>query len=478
MWSYRSTLLLSIIGSILILASPASTQTVASDAPTSAPEKKLEKKDEPVRLFRPLVWGPDDEWKLQFGGDTRIRGEHRDNWDMDRSVGDNDKLGFARTRLNWDLTYRSFIRAFIEISDSREIDPVEPMNQENYLDLQQAFLEFANTKVTPWGLRVGRQEMNLGRDRRLSEASGWNNLRRRFLGARLMYRSEDVDVDTFVFQPEYYETKYRGDIVSDRGRPRSREWFYGTYVTLKQWDPHTIEAYFLGLSDLDDNRVFPGPVESEEGVVGSLDRYTAGIGMYGPIWKRKDCGTLTYTTDMAYQFGHKSEDQIRAYMLHGDLAYEWDRPMKPMLKLIGNLGSGDRRRGDGQSNTFHPLYGSSHSPYGIIDFVRLQNMRELALEASAQPTEKLKAKVGLHAFWLDSKTDSWYNGRGSSRGRDDTGNSGRHIGNEINAVLNYKLTKFVTLEAGAAHFRGGQVARNFGQRDGANLLYVQTTITF
>lgn len=450
----------------------------ADDSKSTEPEKKKSSKEEKPRLLAPLVWGADDEWKLQFGGDTRIRAEWRENYDMRRETGDNDKLGFARTRLNWDLTYRSFVRAFVELSDAREIDPIEPQKQENYLDVQQAFLEFAEPKVTPWGIRLGRQEMNLGRDRRLSEATNWNNLRRRFTGAKLMYRSDDVDVDTFLLQPESFDTKHNKDIVSGRGRLRNREWFYGSYATLKQWDPHTIEMYFLGLSDLNDNRRFPGPTESETGVVGSLDRYTVGTAMYGPLLKREGEGELTYGTEMAYQFGHKSEDQIRAYMLHGDINYEWDRPMKPKLSVIGNLGSGDRRRGDGESNTFSPLFGSTHSPYGIIDFVRLQNLRELALVGTVQPTEKLTAQAGLHAFWLDSKTDSWYDGRGSSRGRDEEGNSGRHIGNEINAVLTYKLSKWITLEGGAAHFRGGNFARNFGQNDGANLLYLQTSISF
>ncbi|MGB9690826.1 MAG: alginate export family protein, partial [Candidatus Sumerlaeaceae bacterium] len=138
--------------------------------------------------------------------------------------------------------------------------------------------------------------------------------------------------------------------------------------------------------------------------------------------------------------------------------------------IEGNLASGDRRFGDGENNTFNPLFGSSHTPYGIIDFVRLQNLREVALNYSIEPTSKLKLQAEAHHYWLDSRTDAWFGGPGL---RDKTGQSGRDLGDELSLVAKYKLTKRVSLEGGFSHFFPGNFPRKAGKTDGANFFYLQ-----
>lgn len=444
-----------------------------SDTKTTDSKPSFEEKP---HVLPPFEWG---DYRLQFSGDTRLRIEDRTNYDMHRSVGDNDTLGLLRTRLNWDLTWCSVWRAFLEIEDAREIGTRQFQAQEDYFDIHQAFIEYTQPAHGPWGIRLGRQEMELGRDKRLVEASNWSNLRRIYDGARLMYRSQDVDNDTFLMHPDYHEHQNDDLIVTGRARPRRDEWFYGSYFTLKQYKPHTIEAYFLGLSDTNEHRTFPRPVKSEEDRFGTTDRYTIGTALYGPLWKRDGCGTLSYGSDVAWQFGHRSNDEIRAWMLHGDLNYQWDEPIKPKLSLIGNLASGDRQKGDGESNTFNPIFGAGHAPYGVIDFVRLQNLRELALVGSVEPTEKIKGQLELHRFWLESATDAWYDARGNTVARDPSGHSGTGIGDELDAILTYKMTKFVTLEGGVAHFvPNGDFAQKTGHDSNANLIYLQTTISF
>src|SRR5437016_4349741 len=73
----------------------------------------------PYHFFQPLIWGPDCEWKLQAGGESRLRLENRRNFDQNKKIGDNDNVGFFRTRLNYDLTWRSCVRGYFEVIDSR-----------------------------------------------------------------------------------------------------------------------------------------------------------------------------------------------------------------------------------------------------------------------------------------------------------------------------------------------------------------------
>lgn len=445
---------------------------------TKTTDTKAAPEDKP-HILPPFTFGPNNEYKLQFGGDVRFRFEDHHNYDLRRQTGDNDKLGLLRSRINWDLTYCSFVRAFVEVMDSREIDAAISQNAEDYFDLHQLFLELKDPAGGPWSIRAGRQILDLGKDNRLVQSSNWSNLPRTHDGLRLMYRSQDLDNDTILLHPDYYEHANGVDVVTGHERPRRDEWFYGSYFTLKQFKPHTIEAYFLGLSDTNNHRTFPRPVKSEENKFGTTDRYTIGSALYGPLWKRDGVGTLSYGTDAAYQFGHRSNDEIHAYMLHGDLDYQWEKQWKPKVSLVGNIASGDRQKGDGESNTFNPLFGSTHGPYGIIDFVRLQNLRELALVGSVEPTEKWKAQLELHRFWLDSPTDAWYDARGNTVARDATGHSGSGLGDEIDAILTYKMNKFVTLEGGAAHWFGnGDFADGTHRGDAANFLYLQTSISF
>jgi hypothetical protein len=452
---------------------------LAEKALTKEKNTSPTKSEEKPHILAPFKWGVNDEYSLQLGGDTRMRFEDRRNFDMNqKKVNDNDQLGFVRTRLNAELKYENSFRTFVEILDGREVDSREDQLQEAHFDLHQAFLEYSQPKVSPWGVRIGRQELLLGKDRRLNQSTNWNNLRRHFDGVDVLYRSEDLDGDFFIMKPSSYEQPRGAIAVSGRSVHRPHEWYYGGFMTLKKYKPHTIEAYFLGLSDMDHHRDFPRPVRSEDGEFGSTDRYTIGSAVYGELWKEKGVGTMRYNTDAAFQFGHRSNDAIKAWMLHGDLAYEMDRPWKPTFGLVGNIASGDKRSGDGETNTFNPLYGRAHGPYGLIDFTRLQNLRELAITGSVEPTEKLKVQVELHSFWLDSKTDAWVDTRGESLGRDNTGKSGRHIGNEIDAFATYKFNKYVSVEAGAAHFLDEGFARNVGRHSDANLFYLQTVISF
>lgn len=315
--------------------------------------------------------------------------------------------------------------------------------------------------------------MRLGRDRRLVNASGWSNLRRTFQGARALYESKELDATLFLLNTVPFDRRRNGRTVTERARLREDEFFYGGYATLRHWDPHTIETYFLGLSDRDDTRY-----RSENRVPGDSNRLTVGSAMYGPLWKREECGTLAYTLEGAYQFGNRSTDQIHAWMLRNDISYEWEHPWKPRVTLEGVIASGDRRPGDGETNTFSPLFGSTHTPYGIVDAVRLQNLRSLGLFGRINPTDRLRIQLELHGFWLDSKTDSWYEGSGRSLGRSPRGNAGRRIGEEIGLITTYKWSDHLTTEMGAARFFPGPVAENFGKTESANFFYIQSVFTF
>lgn len=455
---------------VLLSLNPAWSQEVRrSDTATTVP-----KNNGTPALIPPLIWGPAGEWKLQLHADQRLRVERRDNYDLNKRKADNDDLACVRTRVNFDISYRSLWRVYLEFADARQIGARTELMQEAYWHLHQLFLEAKWREDSPWSLRIGRQAMPLG-DQRLVEYGSWSNLLRLFDGTRLRYKTSDVDVSFFVVQPDIYHRRHKPALTTDDPHPMRHAYFYGVYSTLSWWKPQTVDLYLMGLSDRETMRTFPTPMKSEAGHYGTCSRYTAGARLYGPLWERAGKGKLGYEMESAYQWGNLAEDDVRAAMFHADVHYTWDAPWKPKLKLEGNMASGDREFGDGEINTFSPLFGTTHSPYGIIDFVRLQNLRELALIFSFEPTTKFKLQAEAHHYWLDSRTDAWYNGPGL---RDKTGQSGRDLGDELSLVATYKLSKRMTLEGGFAHFFPGGYPRKHGKADGANFAYLQYVINF
>ena len=66
----------------------------------------------------------------------------------------------------------------------------------------------------------------------------------------------------------------------------------------------------------------------------------------------------------------------------------------------------------------------------------------------------------FHSFWLADRTDALYNAAGNAIRRSPTGTAGTHVGEEIDLVLNFHLTKHADLLTGYSHLWGGEFLRN------------------
>lgn len=436
----------------------------------------------PDHLTPPLIWGCDNEWKLQFGGDVSFRAESRQNFYYPKLTNSGDALQFLRARVNFDLTYRNLVQAFVEIIDARVYNYTTDPLQSDSWDVYQAFLAIKYYENCPYTLRVGRMMLPAISEGRVfgvppSVDLFWFNMLPLFQGANLEYKDKDWTAYTFLLQQVVPQAIHDDVLVNSRFNKLDHSWFYGVYANCRALAPHDFDLYFLGLSDQEDMRTFPKPVKDENGFFGTSDRYTVGSRWRGPIYK-DECGTLGYGLEGAYQFGHVAEDRISAWMGHADINYAWNQPWKPKLMFLGNLASGDKTPGDGVSNTFNPLFGSSHYGYGIIDFTKLQNLRELALTGSIEPCKNWRFNAGLHQFWLDSPNDAWYTALGVPFGRDKAGTDGDALGHEFDIYATYTPNKYLTCETGFAHFMPGDFAKNTGHTWNANFIYAQACFKF
>ncbi len=216
----------------------------------------------------------------------------------------------------------------------------------------------------------------------------------------------------------------------------------------------------------------------ELGIV-STKRYTVGPRVQGIT-----LFNIVYEIEAPYQFGRlggttSGSKDIRAYAFHVDLSRSFEGPkFKPNFTLEYNYASGDNDPNDNISNTFNPLYQSTHDPYGLMDFFRWQNMRELALNTTLTLTKKLKITPQVNFLWLASKYDSWYNSSGTALRTKTTGDRNYHVGDEVSLRIYYELNKNLKLEAGYAHFFTGRYIKDTGANDDADWCYSQLSFKY
>ena len=406
-------------------------------------------------------------WKFKIGGDDRVRYEYRDDFNFrdtkptkgSRGYG-TGSLFFNRFKVNGqallsDEYLNKIAEVFVEGLDARvgSYQMSRPVQKDSF-DLHQAYLNLYNMFGSDFDLKAGRQEMKYGAGRLISNPT-WANLIRSFDAAILRYRPEGFYADILyghnvVFHPKLFDTmQYKEKIA-------------GIYAGYQKDKASTlIEGYFLPL--LTHNNTT------------KASRYTAGLRLQGRI-----PAEIMYDIEFPYQFGTTNNRTIRAYAFHIDLSRQfWSALWQPKVTLAYDEASGDRNARDGESNTFIPLYQSTHDPYGLMDFFRWQNMRNLELGTTLYLTEKLKLIPQVDFFWLMTTNDSWYDSGGTAvRSMPTKGLIKHYVGEEISLRASYDFNKNTKFELGAAHFFTGKYVQASGPNEDVNWVYSQLSLKF
>ncbi|MFA5039037.1 MAG: alginate export family protein [Candidatus Omnitrophota bacterium] len=408
-------------------------------------------------VFASASVGP---WSWKIGGDERFRAEYKEDFDFNGSRKDSGNLFLNRIRVNFNALLRDedFDRVagiFVEGLDAQagSYRLKGTASQKDDFDLHQAFLDLYDILDSGFGLKAGRQEMKYGKGR-LIWASSWSNRIRHFDGAILQYRRSAFSLDFLYGQ----DVKFK-DGHFNRSHPQ--EFLAGVYGGYQKGPGFPgLEGYIL--------------TQAVTNVSSKAKRYTAGFRAYGALTQG-----WGFDVEVPYQFGSIGSRTISAYAIHADVSYGRDQAAwKPRLTLEYNEATGDKDPDDGTSGTFIPLYQSTHEPYGIMDFFRWQNMREVALSLEVSPVKKWKFISQVNIFWLESVSDSWVNSSGavvrSSAGND----ADSHVGNEVSLRAEYEAFRNVKFEAGVARFFTGPYVRATGPDDDAGWVYFQVVAKY
>ena len=381
-----------------------------------------------------------DDWLFTTGGDVRWRYENQYNARLTQA---NNDYNLYRTRAYADLWYRDDFRVFVEYigawSANQNLPPL-PIDQ-NKSDFLNLFVDvkLADLGGEPAYLRVGRQELLFGSQRLVSPLD-WANTRRTFQGIRGFRQTEKWDFDLFWVQP-VIPNPDRLDSVDNNQN------FAGAWATYRPKKGQAIDAYYLLLDNT--NRV------TQQGIPrGNFTRHTTGGRVSGAE------GNFLYDFEAALQFGSQGRRDVFAAMATAGAGYNFkDRRWNPTVWAYYDYASGGGAT-RGTARTFNQLFPFGHYYLGWIDQVGRQNIQDLNFHLYLYPTKWLTAWTQFHSFWLADKTDALYNAAGNAIRRDPTGRAGSHVGEEVDFVLNFHLTKHADLLTGYSYLWGGNFLRN------------------
>ncbi len=357
------------------------------------------------------------------------------------------------------------------------------------IDLHQAYVTIGNHKEFPLSIKAGRQEMIYGEER-LIGAFGWNNVGRVFDGVKLRLQTEWFAADVFGLRPVIPEDD-RFNVSNDY------EYFSGIYATTPLVPKNSLEVFALS------RNVGPQAVAAEPSPQApppsARDIFTIGFRLKS---KQGEFGNWDYTVETAGQFGNYKDLRLgvnsprldhEAYMAVVQGGYTFsDVWGTPRFGLEYSYGSGDSDPKDGKHETFDNLYPTNHKFYGYMDLVSLQNVHDARAIFQLKPHKQVSLALEGHSFWLADTHDNFYNVSGAARGgiatTPGTGyginpSYSNFVGNELDFIVGYAVTRYAQLEAGYGHFFTGDYIQQslsapaFGSRD-ADYVYLQASINF
>lgn len=377
---------------------------------------------------------------LTFGGEIREEFGGKINEDWIRNQGFNSSF-LQRYSIHTDLNIGDRLRFFAQVNSALENgskygpSPVD----EDQLAVQNLFAEFRILKdsLNRLAVRVGRQEINYGSGRLISVREG-TTVRLYFTGAKLMYATPRFSVDAFVLAAD--EVNF--GVFDNRSTHQANLW--GAYSNLNIPQGGNFDFYYLGIRR--------DQAEFEEGVAKEI-RHT----IAARYWKNG--GGFIYNLEAAYQFGTFGNGHIDAWTMAIELGYTFEETrFKPSINLRNDYISGDRKVGDGNLQTFNPLYPKG-GYFGFNPLIGPSNLIDLHPYLTLSFTDKLSVQADVVFNWRSSVNDGIYRPSGNFNTAGSFSNH-RFIGTTYLLSADYKFNNNLSFSLGGQYFRVGSFIRD------------------
>ena len=388
---------------------------------------------------------------LSVGGEIRYEyaGKVDENWIAGQ--GYNYSL-LQRYSLNTNLQLGSRFRVFAQVNSGLENGskygpaPVD----EDKLNIENLFAELKvwQKDDQSFSVRAGRQELNYGTGRLISVREG-TNVRLYFTGAKAMYKSKNFTVDGFAMMAD---NVYPG-VFDNKLTHQVNLW--GVYSTLNVPGGGNFDFYYLGTKNKDK--------EFEEGVANET-RHTIAT----RYWKNG--GGFIYNLEGAYQFGTFGKGNINAWTAAIDMGYVFDKVKgKPSINIRNDYISGDTKKGDGNLQTFDPLYPKG-GYFGFNPLIGPANLIDLHPYATYSLSEHCDIQADVVFNWRYSTQDGLYRPSGNFN-LPGASSSQKYIGTTYLVSAEYRFSKFFSLNSGVQYFKTGAFIQDVIQPTASSWFY-------
>ncbi|MFO0929763.1 MAG: alginate export family protein [Gemmataceae bacterium] len=415
-------------------------------------------------------FGPNDMFLFSTGGELRGRFDYEKNGqrsnqpNLPRRVrGIDDPYDLYRARVYTDLMITNRFRVYAEFISALNPDYRVPplVIDRDPGDLLNLFAEISPLDINdaPVWIRIGRQELLFGSQRLISPLD-WANTRRTFQGIKAYWHSESDWLDAFLVQP-VLPNRYEFDWVDNNVT------FAGLWYTHRFGKASSFDLYYLMLDDTTRSAV------GENGVRGVKTVHTWGARSAGI----KD--NWMWDLEAMVQGGDFSNQSLFAHAITTGAGYDFkDAWGTPQLWLYYDYASGDPTPGKGNLHqTFEQLFPFGHYYFGWLDLVGRKNINDFSAYMTVFPTKWMFTQVQVHNFYLDSGRDALYGANGVALRQDKTGRAGKHVGQELDFIVNFHLSNHSDLLFNYSHMFAGsflkRTATNSYQAMDPQAFYVQ-----
>jgi hypothetical protein len=385
--------------------------------------------------------------------------------------------------------HSQFTREF----DTRDVNYAEPIQAYAELYFKETPLgKDGLGNERPISIRAGRHAFEYT-DRRLLARNEWRNTTNNFQGVRTIIgqQKNDWQVDLLALKPVQRFTDQLDEV--DHAQD-----FYGVIGDWRRWsEVVTIQPYYYLLKQ-DGNKVEYDANGRAAAANTKIDReiHTAGIRAYGIVGKTG----WDYDVSYAKQWGNQdrlsnagafiAELDHDAYAYNAEVGYSFKHPWKPRFSAFYGVASGDKNPTDGKNNRFERLFGFAR-PWSNNDYFQMENIVAPKVRVEFDPIVEwlpgLKIDTGYSWYRLDQERDRW-NGAGL---RDNTGRSGKDVGEEVDIRVRFPINKYIAANLGYAHFWAGDFTKSTtrnggaggtnqadpGRRDNSNFFYTEISIS-
>ena len=397
---------------------------------------------------------------LRFNGEYRARAEGFIGGGF--KANNEDAYLLSRLRLNMIIAPESWLKFGFQAQDARAFwknqnPPAAPY--QDTMDLRLGYVEIGDVEKKTIGFRAGRQELAFG-DERLIGNVNWVNTARSFDALRGTYHRDGYRLDLFA-------ASVVNAVDGQFDKNANGNYLYGAYAGVTKLVPQaTVEPYFLWRRS--------SGLSTELGQPG-----ISNFGTVGLRWVGKLPSDWDYGMEMDRQTGSLGADSIGAWAGHWVVGRTISTTrFHPRASLEYNYASGDDNPKDGHRGTFDQLYPTGHDKFGMDDQVGWKNIRNARASLEIKPAKKWTAVGRYDAWWLADPHDALYNAASVVVARVTSGAAGRFVGQELDGIVAYNLSRQFQFGGGYGHIFPGTFLNNATPGKSYNYHYASTTFVF